>query len=98
MKTFSQFMEESDQVLLSQIQEEIAFLEEQLSVCEDEELAESIAKTVGYTGKIGWDTTKPNGNPRKLLDSTQAKMLGWEPKTPFEVGLDKTYSWYLENV
>ena len=62
------------------------------------ELAESIAKTVGYTGKIGWDTTKPNGNPRKLLDSTQAKMLGWEPKTPFEVGLEKTYSWYLENV
>ena len=62
------------------------------------ELAESIAKVVGYTGKIGWDTTKPNGNPRKLLDSSKAKMLGWEPKTPFEVGLTKTYHWYLENV
>ena len=62
------------------------------------ELAESIAKTVGYTGKIGWDTTKPNGNPRKLLDSTKAKELGWEPKTPFEIGLAKTYSWYLDNV
>ena len=62
------------------------------------ELAESIAKTVGYTGKIGWDTSKPNGNPRKLLDSTRAKMLGWEPKTPFDVGLEKTYQWYLENV
>jgi len=62
------------------------------------ELAESIAKVVGYTGKIGWDTSKPNGNPRKLLDSSYAKVLGWEPKTPFEVGLEKTYQWYLENV
>ena len=62
------------------------------------ELAESIAKTVGYTGSIGWDTTKPNGNPRKLLDSSKAKELGWQPKTPFEIGLVKTYSWYLENV
>jgi len=53
MKTFSQFMEESDQVLLSQIQEEIAFLEDQLSVCEDEELAESIASRLKAVKRRG---------------------------------------------
>lgn len=53
MKTFSQFMEESNQVLLSQIQEEIVFLEEQLSVCEDEELAESIASRLRAVKRRG---------------------------------------------
>ena len=62
------------------------------------ELAESIADCVGYTGSIEWDTTKPNGNPRKLLDSSRATELGWYPKTSFEEGLAKTYRWYLENV
>ena len=61
-------------------------------------LAESIAKVVGYEGEIVWDTTKPNGNPRKLLDSTRANALGWSPKTTFEDGLQKTYEWYLKNV
>ena len=50
-------------------------------------LAESIAKVVGYEGEIIWDTTKPNGNPRKLLDSSRANALGWSPKTSFEEGL-----------
>lgn len=62
------------------------------------ELAESVAKTVGFTGEIKWDTTKPNGNPRKLLDSTKANELGWQPKTSFEYGLQQTYRWYLKNV
>jgi len=53
MKTFSQFMEESDQVLLLQIQEEIAFLEDQLSICEDEELAESIASRLRAVKRRG---------------------------------------------
>ena len=53
MKTFSQFIEESNQVLLSQIQEEIVFLEEQLSVCEDEELAESIASRLKAVKRRG---------------------------------------------
>ena len=61
-------------------------------------LAESIAKVVGFEGKILWDTDKPNGNPRKLLDSTKANELGWKTKTSFEDGLQKTYSWYLTNV
>ena len=62
------------------------------------ELAEGIAKVVGYEGEIVWDTSKPNGNPRKLLDSTRANALGWSPKTTFEDGLQKTYEWYLKNV
>ena len=61
-------------------------------------LAESIAKVVGYEGEIVWDTTKPNGNPRKLLDSSRATELGWKPKTGFEEGLQQTYDWYLKNV
>ena len=61
-------------------------------------LAESIAKVVGYEGEIVWDTTKPNGNPRKLLDSSRASELGWVSKTRFEEGLQQTYSWYLQNV
>ena len=62
------------------------------------ELAETVARVVGFEGEIAWDTSKPNGNPRKLLDSTRARALGWEPKTSFESGLQKTYEWYLKNV
>lgn len=61
-------------------------------------LAESIAQVVGFTGEILWDTEKPNGNPRKLLDSTRANELGWSPKTSFEYGLQQTYEWYLQHV
>ena len=60
-------------------------------------LAESIAEVVGFTGKILWDTEKPNGNPRKLLDSTMANQLGWKPSTTFKDGLQQTYRWYLKN-
>jgi GDP-L-fucose synthase len=62
------------------------------------ELAETVAKVVGFEGEIAWDTTKPNGNPRKLLDSSRANALGWKPKTSFEYGLTQTYRWYLKNV
>lgn len=62
------------------------------------ELAEAIANVVRYEGNILWDTTKPNGNPRKLLDSSRANALGWEPKTSFEYGLQQTYRWYIKNV
>lgn len=62
------------------------------------ELAEAIAKVVRFEGEILWDTTKPNGNPRKLLDSSRANALGWEPKTSFEYGLQQTYRWYVKHV
>ena len=61
------------------------------------DLTYKVAKTVGYTGKILWDSTKPNGTPRKLLDVSKAKSLGWEYKTELEDGLRLTYEDYRNN-
>jgi len=61
------------------------------------ELAEMIAKTVGYTGKITWNTEKPDGAPRKLLDSSRIRQLGWTPSIPLEQGIKDTYQWYMQN-
>lgn len=61
------------------------------------ELAETISDVVGYKGKITWDTSKPDGAPRKLLDSTDLIKMGWNHKTEFREGLDKTYNWYKSN-
>ena len=61
------------------------------------ELAINIAKTIGYTGEILWDLSKPDGTPRKLLDSSKFLALGWKPKMSFEKGLEITYKWYKEN-
>lgn len=59
------------------------------------ELAETIATVIGYQGAIEWDTTKPDGTPRKLLDSSRMKALGWVPSTTLEDGIRRTYEWYL---
>jgi GDP-L-fucose synthase len=60
------------------------------------ELAQSIAKVVGFEGEIFWDTSKPDGTPRKLLDSSRFLSLGWQPSMMLERGLEKTYAWYKE--
>lgn len=60
-------------------------------------LAELIAKTVGYSGKILWDTDKPDGTPQKLLDVSKLKSLGWTYNYSLEDGLKKTYKWFIEN-
>ena len=57
----------------------------------------SFAKVVGYTGEIKWDTTKPNGTPRKLLDVSKATNLGWTYKTELEDGLRLSYEDFLNN-
>ena len=62
------------------------------------ELAEKIAKIVGYSGIIGWDSSKPDGAPRKLLDNTKIKKTGWKAKTSFSSGIKLTYQWYLDNI
>ena len=62
------------------------------------ELAECIARVVGYGGSISWDTSKPDGAPRKLLDSGRIRAFGWQPAVDFEEGLKNTYQWYLDNV
>jgi len=61
------------------------------------ELAETIADVVGYDRYINWDTSKPNGTPRKVLNVDKIKSLGWEPKISLCKGIEKTYEWYREN-
>jgi GDP-L-fucose synthase len=58
------------------------------------ELAETMASVVGYTGRVEWDATKPDGTPRKLLDSSRINHLGWKPVIGFREGLASTYEWY----
>ncbi len=58
------------------------------------ELAEIIRKVSGYTGKIVFDTTKPDGAMAKLLDNSRIKQLGWKPKVGLEEGIQKTYEWF----
>jgi len=65
--------------------------------CTVRELAEMIAKTVGYTGKLKWDDSRPDGTPRKVLDNRKLAALGWEPKISLQKGLRLTYQWYLKN-
>jgi len=61
------------------------------------ELAETIQKTVGHEGEIVWDSTKPDGTPKKLMDSSKFRSLGWSPKIGLEEGIESTYKWFLEN-
>mgnify|MGYP000396811267 FL=1 len=62
------------------------------------ELAETIQKVVGHKGKILWDTSKPDGTPRKLMDVSKMKNIGWTHSTELEEGIEKTYSWFLNNI
>lgn len=59
------------------------------------DLAELIQKTVGYEGKLVFDTSKPDGMPRKYMDSNKVCALGWEPKIMLEEGLKRSYAWFL---
>lgn len=61
------------------------------------ELAEMICETVGYEGKLVFDTTKPDGTPRKLLDVSKANSMGWYAKTELKEGLKTTYQWFLNH-
>lgn len=61
------------------------------------ELAELIANLVGYKGKIVWDTSMPNGTPRRALDTTKMNSLGWKVKTALEEGLSITIDWFVNN-
>lgn len=61
------------------------------------ELAEMIQKIVGHDGKIEWDLSKPDGTPRKLMDSSRLQNEGWHPEVSLEEGIRKTYEWFLEH-
>ncbi len=62
------------------------------------ELAEIIQKAVGHKGKIIWDSSKPDGTPRKLMDITKMHKLGWKHQINLKEGIEQTYQWFLENV
>jgi len=62
------------------------------------ELVEMVAETVGYTGKIVWDESKPDGTPRKLLDTSRINQLGWQPCIPLREGLEHTYQSFLKEI
>lgn len=62
------------------------------------ELIQIVNKVVGYTGEIKFDTTKPDGTPRKLIDVSRINSLGWVAKTDLEEGIGLAYMWFLENV
>ncbi|MDR1789902.1 MAG: GDP-L-fucose synthase, partial [Opitutaceae bacterium] len=59
------------------------------------ELTETVAEVVGYTGKITWDATKPDGTPRKLLDVSRLDALGWKPRLTLREGIAQTYQSFL---
>jgi len=61
------------------------------------ELAETVAEAVGFEGTIVWDTSKPDGMPRKLLDTTRINALGWHPTISLRDGVATTYQWFLAN-
>ena len=62
------------------------------------DLAETVKDVVGYEYDINWDTSKPNGTPRKVMNVDKIKSLGWEPKIGLREGIESTYQWYKENV
>jgi len=61
------------------------------------ELAESIKNIVGYNGEIAWDYSKPDGTPKRLLDSSKILDMGWKPKIDLKTGIEMTYDWYKCN-
>lgn len=61
------------------------------------ELAETIQHVVGFQGQIVWDSDKPDGAPRKLMDNSKLKSMGWSPKTSLIDGLTDTYQWFIEH-
>ena len=62
------------------------------------ELAELVMTASGYQGRLVFDPSKPDGTPRKLLDTTRLTSLGWRPKIPLKAGIESTYTWFREHV
>jgi GDP-L-fucose synthase len=62
------------------------------------ELAESIARVIGWSGAFNFDPSKPDGMPRKVMDVSRLRTLGWSASTDFETGLREAYNWYVSNV
>ena len=65
--------------------------------CTIRELAETLARVIGFSGRLVFDTGKPDGTPRKLLDVSRLKVLGWQAKISLDEGLRDTYAWFVDN-
>jgi GDP-L-fucose synthase len=65
--------------------------------CSIRELAETIARVTGFQGRLSFDSTKPDGMPRKLLDISLIRSLGWAPRIPLEAGLRNAYQWFTQH-
>jgi GDP-L-fucose synthase len=65
--------------------------------CTIRQLAEALARVIGYEGQLEFDATKPDGTPRKLMDVSRLRAMGWRPEIGLEDGLRQTYGWFLEN-
>ena len=65
--------------------------------CTIRELAETIAEVTGFNGKLVFDRTKPDGTPRKLLDTSKLTALGWTPQIELREGLQLAYNWFVTN-
>ena len=62
------------------------------------ELAETIQQTIEHKGDIVWDSSKPDGTPRKLMDVSKMHSLGWKHQIELQEGIEKTYQWFLKNI
>jgi GDP-L-fucose synthase len=62
------------------------------------ELAQTVSRVVGFKGTLRFDTSKPDGTPRKLLDTSKLTALGWQPKIDLEAGIRSTYEWFLKHL
>jgi len=65
--------------------------------CTIKEMAETMKKVVGFEGDLLWDTSKPDGTARKLMDVSRIEKLGWKASIQLKEGLDMTYQWFLDN-
>ncbi|CNE67246.1 GDP-L-fucose synthetase [Yersinia nurmii] len=91
-------MELSNQIYAANTQPMLSHINVGTGVdCTIKELAETMAKVVGFTGKLVFDATKPDGTPRKLMDVSRLAKLGWSYHISLEEGLMMTYQWFLDN-
>lgn len=81
--------------LLENYDDEIAINVGASEDLEIRELAEQIKDIVGFSGEIDWDKSKPDGTPRKFLDSSRIRAMGWSPSISLSAGISQTYSWYV---
>ena len=91
-------MELSDEIYQVNTQQMLSHINVGTGVdCTIQELAQTMAKVIGFAGEVVFDATKPDGTPRKLMDVSRLANLGWRYTLSLEAGLTLTYQWFLEH-